>query len=77
LLAIATYLTFACCTAVAAPLLLLLLLPASRPPELERLAGEGVPVSPSMTGPHPEEIMTQLEVFYKQYSYPDHKCFLL
>jgi len=54
-----------------------LLLCCCGPAELERLAGEGVPVSPSMTGPHPEEITTQLEVFYKQYSYPDHKCFLL
>jgi hypothetical protein len=30
-----------------------------------------------MSGPHPEELMTQMEVFFKQHKYPDSKCFIL
>lgn len=37
----------------------------------------GVPVSPSMVGPHPLELVTQLQVFFKQHRYPEHKAFVL
>lgn len=45
--------------------------------ELAEAAAAGIPVSPSLSGPHPEEQLTQMEVFLKQYKYPEHKCFLL
>jgi hypothetical protein len=45
--------------------------------ELEEAAAAGVPVSPSLAGPHAEEQMTQMEVFFRQYCYPEHKCFIL
>jgi hypothetical protein len=45
--------------------------------ELQEAATAGIPVSPSMSGPHPEELMTQMEVFLKQHKYPDNKCFIL
>eukprot|EP00879_Flechtneria_rotunda_P025814 GHRR01027461.1.p1 GENE.GHRR01027461.1~~GHRR01027461.1.p1 ORF type:complete len:271 (+),score=75.01 GHRR01027461.1:661-1473(+) len=45
--------------------------------ELQQAAAAGVPVSPSMTGPHTEELKTQMEVFFKQYTYPENKCFIL
>ncbi|KAF6254575.1 hypothetical protein COO60DRAFT_1642231 [Scenedesmus sp. NREL 46B-D3] len=45
--------------------------------ELQEAAAAGIPVSPSMSGPHPEELMTQMEVFFKQHKYPDNKCFIL
>lgn len=45
--------------------------------ELQEAAAAGIPISPSMSGPHPEELMTQMEVFFKQYTYPDNKCFIL
>ncbi|KAF8068340.1 hypothetical protein HT031_002029 [Scenedesmus sp. PABB004] len=48
-----------------------------RAAELKEAAAAGIPISPSMTGPHPEELMTQLEVFFKQFKYPDSKCFIL
>ncbi|WIA30769.1 hypothetical protein OEZ86_000829 [Tetradesmus obliquus] len=45
--------------------------------ELEEAAAAGIPISPSMSGPYPEELMTQMEVFFKQHKYPDNKCFIL
>jgi hypothetical protein len=45
--------------------------------ELAEAAAAGIPISPSLSGPHAEEQMTQMEVFLKQYKYPEHKCFLL
>lgn len=45
--------------------------------ELAEAAAKGIPISPSLSGPHAEEQMTQMEVFLKQYKYPEHKCFLL
>ena len=44
---------------------------------LEAAAANGVPVSPSMTGPHAAELQTQLEVFFKQHKYPENKAFVL
>jgi hypothetical protein len=44
---------------------------------LDRCEGAGVPVSPSMVGPHAEELITQLQVFFKQYRFPEHKAFIL
>lgn len=44
---------------------------------LDRCEESGLPVSPSMVGPHPEELITQLQVFFKQYRYPEHKAFVL
>lgn len=45
--------------------------------ELEEAAAAGIPISPSLSGPHAEEQTTQMEVFFKQYKYPEHKCFIL
>lgn len=45
--------------------------------ELEDAAAAGIPISPSMMGPHPEEHLTQMEVFFKQFTYPEHKTFIL
>jgi hypothetical protein len=44
---------------------------------LDRCEAAGVPLSPSMVGPHPEELATQLQVFFKQFRYPEHKAFVL
>lgn len=45
--------------------------------ELDEAAAAGIPVSPSLAGPHPEEQMTQMEVFFKQFKYPEYKCYIL
>jgi hypothetical protein len=45
--------------------------------ELSEAASAGIPISPSISGPHPEELLTQMEVFFKQHSYPDNKTFIL
>lgn len=45
--------------------------------ELQEAAAAGIPISPSLSGPHAEEQMTQMEVFFKQFKYPEHKCFIL
>jgi len=44
---------------------------------LDRCEEAGVPLSPSMIGPHLEELVTQLQVFFKQFRYPEHKAFIL
>lgn len=44
---------------------------------LDRCEAAGVPISPSMVGPHPEELITQLQVFLKQFRFPEHKAFIL
>jgi hypothetical protein len=45
--------------------------------ELQEAEAAGIPISPSLAGPHAEEQMTQMEVFFKQFKYPEHKCFIL
>eukprot|EP00877_Chromochloris_zofingiensis_P012122 jgi/Chrzof1/7163/Cz02g13130.t1 len=44
---------------------------------LELAATHNIPISPSMVGPHADELLTQLEVFFKQNKYPENKCFVL
>jgi hypothetical protein len=60
------------CSSSPVAALLFILLSAT---ELQQAATAGIPVSPSMSGP--EELMTQMEVFFKQHKYPDNKCFIL
>lgn len=44
---------------------------------LERAEGAGLPVTPSMIGPHAEEIITALEVHLKSFRFPEHKAHVL
>jgi hypothetical protein len=44
---------------------------------LDRCDAAGLPVSPSMLGPHTDALATQLKVFFKHHRYPDHKAFIL
>ncbi|GBF98209.1 hypothetical protein Rsub_10709 [Raphidocelis subcapitata] len=44
---------------------------------LDRCEAAGLPVSPSMEGPHAEELTTQLQVFFRHFKYPEHKAFIL
>jgi hypothetical protein len=44
---------------------------------LDRCEAAGLPVSPSMEGPHAEELLTQLQVFLRHFKYPEHRAFVL
>jgi hypothetical protein len=44
---------------------------------LDRCEDAGLPISPSMLGPHADALATQLQVFFKHNRFPEHKAFIL